>query len=1031
MILSKKSRSGWHVLLFPILFPMLSFAQPGAAVKLDKPKKYENRVLASEKPTDKPLNPVKKAGQNLNTRYNFYFNAERKINDILLNARSGFKDNFATLIPFYNYSLNGTASQEKDLDSVLMKCNDAILLHDLRNDWVDDLYLMMGQAYFYKKNFDSAAITFQYVNFAFQPRKKDEIGNVKYIGSNNNETGNVYTISTQEKKNIVNKTLGHTPARNESLLWMARTFIEKGNYGEAGSMIEILRHDANFPKRLEPELKEIQAYLHYTQGAYDSAAHFLELALDNAEDIQEKARWEYLLAQLSEINEKPAEADEWYDKVITHTTDPIMEAYARINRIRLISGDDEDKRIQSNIDELMKMVKKYKYEEYKHIIYYAAAQMEISRDQFDPALNYLKLAALNSTNDPEFKNKAYLELSNLAFDQRKYKDAAMGYDSIDLNDPAILEPERIQDRKILLADIIRSYETIRVEDSLLRIASMPEQERAAYVKNLVRKLRKEKGLKEEAANQGSFMGGTSSVIDPIRQDQAADLFANNSGKGDWYFYNTSMKSRGTRDFKSTWGNRPNVDNWRRSSAISQQALALQPPARTEIAPVNTTVTPNSKTMPAELTTEALSANIPLTPEMVQASNDSIALALHQLGKIYREKTGDCPSLIANNEELLNRFPQSPYAEEALFGLIYCHQKNGNAERANFYKDYMTKNYSQSKFLRMINDPKKAEAENKALITAATKKYESIYNSFIEGDFNTALAEKKKADSSYGENFWTPQLLYIESIYFIKQREDSTAITTLKKLIALYPKSPMSVKAGNMINVLQRRSEIENYLANLNIERAKADSFTVTLDTEKAQTKKAGTPTLGTEKIAPKTPALIAPEVPKTIEKVSATPVKAGAVKSAATQPLSAKVDSSSFKIPVMEKKADGYSFVPTDQYLVVLLLEKVDVVYINEARNALNRYNREKFTPKLLELAATTPFDETRKMIPIAAFQGVVEAHDYMTRAKSSAASEIFPWMPKEKYSFFVISTGNLELFKTRKDLKQYLDLLQQNIPLK
>jgi len=165
--------------------------------------------------------------------------------------------------------------------------------------------------------------------------------------------------------------------------------------------------------------------------------------------------------------------------------------------------------------------------------------------------------------------------------------------------------------------------------------------------------------------------------------------------------------------------------------------------------------------------------------------------------------------------------------------------------------------------------------------------------------------------------------------------------------------------------------------------------------------------------------------------VSATPVKAGAVKSAATQPLSAKVDSSSFKIPVIEKKADGYSFVPTDQYLVVLLLEKVDVVYINEARNALNRYNREKFTPKLLELAATTPFDETRKMIPIAAFQGVVEAHDYMTRAKSSAASEIFPWMPKEKYSFFVISTGNLELFKTRKDLKQYLDLLQQNIPLK
>jgi hypothetical protein len=70
-------------------------------------------------------------------------------------------------------------------------------------------------------------------------------------------------------------------------------------------------------------------------------------------------------------------------------------------------------------------------------------------------------------------------------------------------------------------------------------------------------------------------------------------------------------------------------------------------------------------------------------------------------------------------------------------------------------------------------------------------------------------------------------------------------------------------------------------------------------------------------------------------------------------------------------------------------------------------------------------------MITIATFTGVVEANDYVNRARASAASEIFPWMPKDKYSFFLISTGNIELLKTRKDVKQYLDLLQQNIPLK
>ena len=40
-------------------------------------------------------------------------------------------------------------------------------------------------------------------------------------------------------------------------------------------------------------------------------------------------------------------------------------------------------------------------------------------------------------------------------------------------------------------------ENIRVEDSLQKIAAMPEAERNNYLKVQVRKLRKEKGLKEE------------------------------------------------------------------------------------------------------------------------------------------------------------------------------------------------------------------------------------------------------------------------------------------------------------------------------------------------------------------------------------------------------------------------------------------------------------------------------------------------------------------------------------------------------
>ncbi|MFN5936945.1 MAG: hypothetical protein ACK43L_02725, partial [Sphingobacteriales bacterium] len=131
-------------------------------VNLNKPAKYENRVLPSEKSTDKPLNPLKKVTQNLGSHYNYHFNGTQKLNEILFNARTAQKDDFSKLLSFYPISLDATASQNDQIDSILIKCNDAILLHDLRSDWVDDFYLLMGKAFFYRKDFDSALVVFQY-----------------------------------------------------------------------------------------------------------------------------------------------------------------------------------------------------------------------------------------------------------------------------------------------------------------------------------------------------------------------------------------------------------------------------------------------------------------------------------------------------------------------------------------------------------------------------------------------------------------------------------------------------------------------------------------------------------------------------------------------------------------------------------------------------------------------------------------------------------------------------------------------------
>ncbi len=116
------------------------------------------------------------------------------------------KDDFSQLLPFYNYSLDKTAGDKIELDSVIYKSNTGILTHDLRNAWIDNLYMLIGKAYYLRNDLDSAYLTFQYINYAFSPKEAD--GYDKPIGSNANEGTNALSVATKEKNNVVRRALG-------------------------------------------------------------------------------------------------------------------------------------------------------------------------------------------------------------------------------------------------------------------------------------------------------------------------------------------------------------------------------------------------------------------------------------------------------------------------------------------------------------------------------------------------------------------------------------------------------------------------------------------------------------------------------------------------------------------------------------------------------------------------------------------------------------------------------------------------------
>lgn len=974
-------RAFFQYCCFIWLLPALlntGFAQPGSTIYLNKPEKYENRKLGSEKTEDRKFNTSRHIYQNMVTHYNYFFNANNKLNSVITRAKSSFRDDYTQLLPFYDFSLDATSQEKNEIDTIIYKCTAGVLLHDLRNDWVDDMYLLLGKTYYYRKDFDSAINVFRYINYAFAP--KDDGYDIP-IGSNVSNNNSLFSISTNEKRNLYKKLTTHLPVRNEALLWLAHSYTDNNRINEAASLLEILKSDPQFPQRLQNKLHEEIAYWCYTQRAYDSAAVHLIYTLRYQPTKQDRSRREFLIAQLYQLSGDNATATDYFMQSASHTINPVQEAYATLNGIRAMSKTDKAFLLQKQ-KQLLQLARKDKYILYRDVIYYAAAQVTLELHDTAQAQKLLLKSVTGSAN-PQQRSSSFMLLGDINYDHKDYVAAHNYYDSVeDAQLTLAADKERLLQRKPYLNDIAANVAVIYNEDSLQQLAALPPSERTAAIKKELKRLRKLKGLKgDDGSNESS---------NPALQLNmpAADLFIDgSSSKGEWYFNNPPLKASGVAQFNTKWGKRPNADNWRRNAAIDQVAKNLAQAGIDSLEAVKQNKTAALDT----LSSDALLANLPVTPEKKAASDAAIMKALLENGKSFQNQLQDYPSAIAAYTELLRRYPNTPAREEILLNLYYCYRRSGNRHGEDSTQLVLRQSFPNGKYAQML-DRRISPGQEQANII--TKTYEHIYDLFLAGKFEEAKTQKAQADSTYGTTHWAPQLLYIEAVYYIKQHEDSTAIQRLTSL-QKDTLSPLAEKATTMIDVLRRRKEIESYLTKLQITRDVDENGPILADDSQLGTARTG----------------------KDMLRDSLARAMAN------MRPISIKLDTA---VSIVTHKE--YTYNVQDSQYVMIVLKKVDPVYVNEARNAFDRYNRTTYYSEPIGMNVTKLNDST-SVILLGPFIKSFLALDYISKTKPNTRSRILPWLSADKYEYNIISPQNLLLLEERKDLPVYQELLKLAFP--
>lgn len=138
------------------------------------------------------ISTVGKLYHNTTAKYNGYFNANEIMMNTLLAIEQQHQDNYLNRLALFPYlELGNPKSIAPEMDKAIEKVTRVVALHP-KSQWTDDCYLLVGQAQFLKKDYESAEQTLRFMVDEFDPdrpkSRKSKRANLMPSSSNTRAT---------------------------------------------------------------------------------------------------------------------------------------------------------------------------------------------------------------------------------------------------------------------------------------------------------------------------------------------------------------------------------------------------------------------------------------------------------------------------------------------------------------------------------------------------------------------------------------------------------------------------------------------------------------------------------------------------------------------------------------------------------------------------------------------------------------------------------------------------------------------------
>ena len=689
---------------------------------------------------------------NLTSHYNVFWNGEQSLKEGDQQLKNAVKDDYTKVLRVYNYGTqqDGMALNSK-MDRALEKTSICVQKHSMkfnsreRVKWIDDAYLVMGKAHFYKHDYIPARRTFDFVATEYS------YNDIAYIAN----------------------------------LWLIKTFIQTENYPRAIAAIEQLQTKTaglpKLPKELMQNMDFTIADFFIAVKDYNSAMKYLQNGLIFNKDRDTRTRAMFIMGQIYMVQGDSDRAIAQFKKVVKRNPVYEMSFEARMNMAKMGSADNAAEMYKM----LNKMLRDPNNEDYCDRIYYAMAELALREGDEEKALRYLRKSVAAYKDNPIQRAQSSLKAATMYFERNEYELSQAYYDTaVNSMNRDYTGYDSILNISQTLNELVMYATVVRDQDSLLRVAEMDSVQRNKLIDRIIAQViqeeereQAEREYEEQLALMGAATGEAPKTSEPT-----------SSTSSSWYFYNQTALTKGYTEFTRKWGMRRNEDNWRISDKQSMSAFLYGEDDNEEM-----TEAKNAKAKQDSLNASYTNhdrgyylRDLPFEPEQKEVCDSLIADGLYNLGFLYMDRLNDLPRSIDAYSRLDSRYPNNPKELPCWYALYKMYKDLDDEDNSIIYKNKILDKYPTSSYAQFINDPeyfKKLQQQEKE----SSDFYAKTYEAWEQGQYYRVKMNTERAMQLYEtDTAMMPRFAFMHAVASGRLIAVDTMAFELYRLVHKYP-----------------------------------------------------------------------------------------------------------------------------------------------------------------------------------------------------------------------------------------------------